>query len=102
MYSSSAHDVKGQPVSQTESQPQRDVSLAGQVIEVIAEKLGKPSHTIRLEDDLLLDLGIDSLSMAEISVLVEQLGGVRLSAESLLDTRTVGDLVDILAHSPRP
>jgi acyl carrier protein len=81
---------------------QRDSALAEKVIEVFADKLGKPARTIRLEDDLLIDLGIDSLSMAEMTVLVEQVGGVRIPGDALLDARTVGDLVRLLAYHARP
>lgn len=83
---------------QTESASQRESALAEKVIEVFAEKLGKPARTIRLEDDLLLDLGIDSLSMAEMTVLVEQAGGVRIPGDALFDVQTVGDLVRLLAR----
>ena len=62
-------------MSQTESTCQPDSALADKVIEVLADKLGKPARTIHLEDDLLLDLGVDSLNMAEMTVLVEQVGG---------------------------
>jgi acyl carrier protein len=90
-------------VIDTDAKCQPDSALAEKVIEVFAEKLGKPARTIRLEDDLLLDLGIDSLVMAEMTVLVEQLGGGRIPGDALLDARTVGDLVDLLAqHSVVP
>lgn len=88
-------------MSQTESTCQPDSALADKVIEVLADKLGKPARTIHLEDDLLLDLGVDSLNMAEMTVLVEQVGGVRIPGDALLDARTVGDLVVLLArYSP--
>lgn len=76
-----------------------DSALADKVIGVFAEKLGRPAQTIRLEDDLLVDLGIDSLSMAEMTVMVERVGGVRIPGEALLDARTVGDLIELLANS---
>jgi acyl carrier protein len=89
-------------VIQTDAIVQRESALADKVIEVFAEKLGKPARTIRLEDDLLLDLGIDSLSMAEMTVLVEQLGGVRIPGDALFDVQTVGDLVRLLVHYSSP
>jgi len=85
-------------VSETEAKFPRDSALAEKVIGVFAEKLGRPARTIRLEDDLLFDLGIDSLSMAEMTVLVEQVGGVQIPGDALLDARTVGDLVTLLAE----
>jgi acyl carrier protein len=88
-------------VSQTETTSQPDSALADKVIAVLADKLGKPARTIHLDDDLLIDLGVDSLNMAEMTVLVEQVGGVRIPGDALLDARTVGDLVLLLArYSP--
>ena len=65
-------------MSQTEAMCQPDSALAEKVIAVLADKLGKPARTIHLDDDLLIDLGVDSLNMAEMTVLVEQVGGVRI------------------------
>lgn len=89
-------------MSQTEATCQPDSTLAEKVITVLAGKLGKPASTIHLDDDLLVDLGVDSLSMAEMTVLVEQVGGVRIPGDALLDARTVGDLVLLLARYSRP
>lgn len=88
-------------MSQTEAMCQPDSALAEKVIEVLADKLGRPAQTIHLNDDLLIDLGVDSLNMAEMTVLVEQVGGVRIPGDALLDARTVGDLVVLLErYSP--
>jgi acyl carrier protein len=89
-------------VSQTEATCQPDSALAEKVIAVLADKLGKPARMIHLDDDLLRDLGVDSLNMAEMTVLVEQVGGVRIPGEALLDARTVGDLVLLLARYSQP
>lgn len=81
---------------------QRETAIADQVVAILADKLGKPPASIRLDDDLLLDLGIDSLSMAETTVLAEQVAGARIPASELLDASTVGDLVRLLTrHSGR-
>jgi acyl carrier protein len=85
-------------VSQIEAMSQPDPALTEKVIAVLADKLGKPARTIHPDDDLLIDLGVDSLNMAEMTVLVEQVGGVRIPGEALLDARTVGDLVLLLAR----
>ncbi len=89
-------------MSQIETTYQPDAALAEKVIEVLASKLGKPARSIHLDSDLLLDLEVDSLSMAELTVLVEQVGGVRIPGDALLDARTVGDLVMLLTHYSRP
>lgn len=89
-------------MSQIEATYPRDSALADKVIEVLASKLGKPARSIHLDSDLLLDLEVDSLSMAELTVLVEQVGGVRIPGDALLDARTVGDLVDLLVRHSTP
>jgi acyl carrier protein len=90
------------PVTQTEAWGQIESTIADKVVAVLADRLGKPPSSIRLDDDLLLDLGIDSLSMAEVTVLAEQAVGSRIPASELIDACTVGDLVRVLAsHSRR-
>ena len=86
---------------QTEALIQTDSTIAAKVVAVLADRLGKHPSSIRLDDDLLLDLGIDSLSMAEMTVLVEQAVGSRIPASELIETSTVGDLVRVLARHSR-
>jgi acyl carrier protein len=73
-------------------------TIEQQVKEVLAGNLGKPVSAINLEDDLLLDLGLDSLSLAELTVRVEELAGERFAGEDLIDTNTVGDLVRLVSR----
>jgi len=84
-----------------EAMCQPDSALAEKVIAVFADSL-QAGADHPPEDDLLIDLGIDSLSMAEMTVLVEQIGGVRIPGDALLDARTVGDLVCLLECHSRP
>ncbi len=58
---------------------------------VVAAIAAKIDRQPRLSDDLAR-VGIDSLSMAEIALEIEQRLGVRLD-EGILDQQTVGDLV---------
>ena len=83
---------------QTEDLSQYDATIAEKVVAALAGKLGKPPQSIRLDDDLIRDLGIDSMSMAEMTVLVEQVAGVRIPGNELLDAQTVGDLVRLLTR----
>lgn len=83
---------------QTEALGQIESTIADKVVAVFADRLGKHPSSIHLEDDLLLDLGIDSLSMAEMTVLAEQAVGARIPAKELIEANTVGDLVRVLAN----
>jgi acyl carrier protein len=88
-------------VIQTETLGQTDSTIADKVVAVLASRLGKSPSSIHLDDDLLLDLGIDSLSMAEMTVLAEQAVGARIPASELIDACTVGDLVRVLERHSR-
>jgi acyl carrier protein len=74
------------------------LTVEQQVKQIFADKLQRPVAEIRLEDDLLMDLGLDSLSLAEMTVHCEELAGHRLPGETLFDARTVGDLVQLVSH----
>ena len=82
--------------------PESEAAIAEQVKEILASKLRKPASSIRLEDDLLLDLGIDSLAMAELTVLLERTIGVRIPGDELIETQTVGDVVRLLTRRNKP
>jgi acyl carrier protein len=72
------------------------------VKQVFADKLQKPVDEIHLDDDLLMDLGLDSLSLAEMTVHIEELAGGRFSIEDLFEARTVGDLVELVSSKLKP
>ena len=72
------------------------LTIEQRVKQIFAVKLGKPADAIRLEDDLLMDLGLDSLSLAEMTMHIEELAGGRFSGEDLFDASTVGDLVQLV------
>jgi acyl carrier protein len=74
-------------------------ALENKVKEVLAQKLGRSADTIRLEDDLLADLGLDSLALAELSASVEEMAGISLPGDELIETVTVGDLVRLLERT---
>ena len=73
-----------------------------QVKSVLAPRAGKPASAIRLDDDLLVDLGLDSLSLAELIVRVEEIAGMRIPGDDLLDATTVGDLVRLVSAQLQP
>jgi acyl carrier protein len=78
--------------------PQNESAIAKQVIEILAAKLNRPASDIGLDDDLLRDLGIDSLVMAELTVMIEQQVGRKIRGDELIETQTVGDVVRLLTR----
>jgi acyl carrier protein len=60
---------------------------------IIAECTGATAGDLRLEADLADDLGIDSLSMVEIIVTVQDEFGVSIPDQELKSLRIVQDVV---------
>ena len=93
---------RGSSVSEVIEHYESTSTIEQQVKTVLAGKLDKPASTIRLDDDLLIDLGLDSLSLAELIVQVEETTGMRLRGSDLLDATTVGDIVNLLSEQLQP
>jgi len=51
-------------------------------------------------DDLTLDLGVDSLTLVEITALLEREFGVFIAEEDIPNVRTIGDILEKLPESP--
>jgi acyl carrier protein len=66
---------------------------------MVAKRIGKSPETIELEDELLADLGLDSLALAELSAEAEEMSGDLISAEELFELSTVGSLVRLLSRA---
>ncbi|MCY2993937.1 MAG: phosphopantetheine-binding protein [Planctomycetota bacterium] len=72
-------------------------AIAAKITGVLSEVIRVPAASIRLEDDLLVDLGLDSLALAELTMVLEQRTRRQVRADELLDVVTVGDLVGLFA-----
>lgn len=57
------------------------------------ERFMRPGQRPRLEDNLELDIGLDSLSKIELTVALERIFSRRLPEDFLLDVHTVGELI---------
>ncbi|MFT3661880.1 MAG: meromycolate extension acyl carrier protein AcpM [Gordonia sp. (in: high G+C Gram-positive bacteria)] len=66
--------------------------IAG-IAEIIEEVTGIEPSEVTMEKSFVDDLDIDSLSMVEIAVQVEDKYGVKVPDEDLAGLRTVGDTV---------
>src|SRR5512145_3154935 len=64
---------------------------------MLAELRGGAAPPVALDAELERDLGIDSLTRAELALRIEQAFGVRLSESAVLEARTVRDLAAALA-----
>ena len=69
------------------------------VLETIAEILGKAKEEIRLEDNLIDDLGADSLDIIEIQMHLEDKYDTTLDGEKIQDLRTINDIIDFIEQA---
>jgi acyl carrier protein len=77
------------------------------VVSSIADLLGEPVESIGESDNLVDDLGLDSVSAAQLLVAIESKLSWRVpegSERQLMDATRVGDLVEVVAGlaSPTP
>ncbi len=68
-------------------------AIQDQVVELIGDVCGKRA---KLDDSLAL-LGIDSVSMAELTIEIEKRFGIRVK-DDILDVETLSDLADYIQH----
>ena len=67
--------------------------------EIVNEVAGVETSEITPDKSFVDDLDIDSLSMVEIAVQVEDRFGVKVPDEELANLKTVGDAVDYVAKT---
>jgi acyl carrier protein len=67
--------------------------------EIVNEVAGVETGEITMEKSFVDDLDIDSLSMVEIAVQVEDRFGVKMPDEELANLKTVGDAVDYVTKN---
>ena len=63
------------------------------IINLLAEKLGYEKAEINENQDLINDLGIDSLDMVEIIIGVEEEFGLKIDDKEVDGIKTVEDLI---------
>ena len=76
--------------------PSIRLELERELRQIVAEKLALDPEQIRMEDDMVADLGADSLALAELTLQLEQRMGVKVPGEEWLDVINVGELADLI------
>jgi acyl carrier protein len=77
--------------------------ILSDLADIVKEVAGVDTSEVTLEKSFVDDLDIDSLSMVEIAVQVEDRFGVKVPDDELANLRTVGDAVDYIVKSePTP
>ena len=71
-------------------------SIEDLVRDVVAAHLEVPVNTIKATQSFLNDLGIPPLGVILIALDIEDLEGISLPFEHLMQTRTISDLCDLV------
>ncbi len=80
-----------------------DTNKMDEVLAVIARIAQKDASILKLEDDLMVDLGIDSPRALELLIEIEDVLGVEISDEDAGRLESVGDIVSYVeAQVPSP
>lgn len=84
----------------------KDASYLPVIVLGVIERFVEPEHHARLkeaDEDLRVveDLGIDSLTMMEVVILVEEVLNVSIANDELRNLRTVGDIKIFIDHKVR-
>jgi long-chain acyl-CoA synthetase len=86
--------------AEKQAQPPRQLGAARRgpaaLWEAVARVSGRPIAELDEAQDLVLDLGLDSLELVELQALVEERCGARLTAQAVATLRTIGDVVDLI------
>ena len=95
-----ANDLSAQLAARFGSEPAEDTDSApagdtyGELTRLITKVTGIEDGLER--DALLEDLGVESLERIELAIRLEEACGVRLTEETMLSVKTVGELANYL------
>ncbi len=67
--------------------------------EIVNEIAGVPVDDVQLDKSFVDDLDVDSLSMVEVVMLVEERWNVKISDDALTKHKTVGDAVSYIENN---
>ena len=67
-----------------------------EVVKALAEQLNIPQEKIKPENDIVKDLGADSLDVVELLMTLEDNTGKTIPEDKVADLKTVADVVNLL------
>ncbi len=67
-----------------------------EVVNALSEQLNIPKEKIKLENDIVKDLGADSLDVVELLMTLEDNTGKTIPEDKVTDLKTVADVVNVL------
>ena len=66
------------------------------VAEMVAEQLGIDKKNVKLESNIIEDLGADSLDVIEMLMTLEDEYGITIPDEKINQIKTVGQIVELI------
>lgn len=79
-----------------------DAQLLADIAEILYDVCGVPRSRSTAEKSFVEDLDVDSLSMYEIGMTIQDRYGVEVPDEDMYQLRTVGDLLAYLKRAGTP
>ena len=67
-----------------------------EVVKALAEQLNIPQEKIKPENDIVKDLGADSLDVVELLMTLEDSTGKTIPEDKVANLKTVSDVVNLL------
>lgn len=72
------------------------MAVSDKIIKIIADQLNKDVSEITSEQELVQDLGADSLDAVEIIMNIEEEFGIEIPEEEASKIKTVGEIIDVI------
>ncbi|GAA0892218.1 acyl carrier protein [Fulvivirga kasyanovii] len=72
------------------------VRILSEVRDILTKDVGIMESEISMDCDLLKDLGLDSLDLADLVFRLEVRFNIRIKDEDMAGIKTIGDIVDYL------
>lgn len=72
------------------------MAVSDKIIKIIADQLNKDASEITREQELVQDLGADSLDAVEIIMNIEEEFGIEIPEEEASKIKTVGEIIDVI------
>lgn len=69
-----------------------------EVVKALSEQLNIPKEKIRPENEIIKDLGADSLDVVELLMTLEDNTGKTIPEDKVTELKTVGDVVELLEN----
>lgn len=69
------------------------------VADLVAEQLGIDKKNVKLESNIIEDLGADSLDVIEMLMTLEDEYGITIPDEKINQIKTVGQIVELIEES---